>query len=239
MKDLLSITKAAQYLGVSAQTLRRWDNKGTFKATFVSPGGLRLYSISDLEKLSKGLFQIAKEWVSSNKPNQPEDDFYCQTSDRFKTRLDRFALEIAKNPKLTTFAPLVSSVTGEIGNNSFDHNIGNWPDIPGIFFAYDLGKRIVVLADRGRGVLTTLKAVRPNLNSDAQALNVAFTEVVTGRAPENRGNGLKYVKKAVNKGEFDLAFQSGNSELVIKGDGEPFIYEAGAPVQGCLVLLEF
>ena len=38
---LLSISDAASYLGVSQATLRRWDDDGSFKATFRSPGGHR------------------------------------------------------------------------------------------------------------------------------------------------------------------------------------------------------
>lgn len=136
--------------------------------------------------------------------------------------------------------PLVSSAAGEIGNNSFDHNLGNWPDLKGAFFAYDLGKKVVVLADRGRGVLTTLRNTRPELKDDAEALRVAFTEVLTGRAPEHRGNGLKYVKNAVTKFGFGLRFQSGDAVLEIKpGEKNFVIAPADVPFRGCLVLLEF
>ncbi len=82
---------------------------------------------------------------------------------------------------------LLVSVAGEIGNNSFDHNLGLWPDTPGVFFGYDLNKKQIVLADRGVGVLKTLKRVRPGLARDADALEVAFTEVISGRAPERQG----------------------------------------------------
>jgi len=30
-------------------------------------------------------------------------------------------------------AYMAGAIAGEIGNNSFDHNIGNWPDMAGIF----------------------------------------------------------------------------------------------------------
>jgi hypothetical protein len=58
---------------------------------------------------------------------------------------------------------LLTSVAGEIGNNSYDHNLGQWPDIPGIFFAYDLNKKQIALADRGVGILETLRKVKPEL----------------------------------------------------------------------------
>ena len=34
--------------------------------------------------------------------------------------------------------PLIVAVAGEIGNNSFDHNLGKWPDSPGVFFGFDV-----------------------------------------------------------------------------------------------------
>src|SRR5262249_23141349 len=150
-KLLYSIGEAAEYLGVTTQTLRRWHDEGSFRATFVSPGGHRFYSLADLESRTKGLFRIAKEWAESVTPFAPAREFHCPTKDVFKTRLDRLALAMDNSPTLKADGPIVTSVAGEIGNNSFDHNIGNWPDILGAFFAYDLGKRIVVLADRGLG----------------------------------------------------------------------------------------
>lgn len=240
MKKLLTITEAAEYLGISAQTLRRWHNKGSFRASFVGPGGHRLYAPGDLEKLTKGLVQIAREWVSTSTPYPPMEEFYCQTSDVFKARLERMVHEMESSSVLKEISPLVSSIAGEIGNNSFDHNLGNWPDIPGAFFAYDLGKRILVIADRGRGVLQTLRNVRPQLKNDAEALHVAFTEVVTGRAPENRGNGLKYVRKVVSRYGFNLQFQSGNALLAMReNNADPVIQPAEIPVAGCFTILTF
>lgn len=239
-KNLVSIKKAANYLGISETTLRRWHNNGTFNATFVSPGGHRYYSLSDLSRKTKGIFRVAQEWVCAEQPSVPEHDFYCATSDRFKTRHERMAHEMDANPSLQKTASLISSAAGEIGNNSFDHNLGNWPDISGTFFAYDLGKRVIVLADRGVGVLATLRRIRPHLKTDEEALRVAFTEFITGRAPEHRGNGLKYVKDALMKSGADLTFQSGDSVLEIrKGKSEFKIKKADAPIRGSLVLIEY
>src|SRR3989338_6287306 len=157
MKKHLSIGEAAEYLGISEQTLRRWDKDGTLKATYVSAGSHRYYSLTDLEKRAKGLFRMASEWASAAVPFAPVEEFYCPTSEIFKTRLERMAREMEARAALKDIGPLVTAVAGEIGNNSFDHNLGNWPDMMGAFFAYDLGKRKVALADRGRGVLTTIR----------------------------------------------------------------------------------
>lgn len=239
-QKLVSIKDAARYLGVSSATLRRWHNDGTFKATFLSPGGHRHYSFSDLDKKTKGLFRLAQEWAEAEQPFLPEPDFYCSTSDRFKTRLEKMAHEIDAHPSWQKFGSLISSAAGEIGNNSFDHNLGNWPDIAGVFFAYDLGKRTIVLADRGVGVLTTLRLVRPKLKTDADALHTAFTEIVTSRTAEHRGNGLKYVTEALINAGADLVFRSGDAMLEIgRGKSGLKITKTDVAVRGSLSLIEF
>lgn len=239
-KNLISIKNAAEYLGVTQTTLRRWHNNGTFKATFVSPGGHRYYSLADLDKKTKGIFRLAEEWARAEQPYLPEYDFYSATSDVFKARHEKMAYAIDAHPLLRETASLISSAAGEIGNNSFDHNLGNWPDTNGVFFAYDLGKRIIALADRGVGVLATLSRVRPNLKTDKEALDVAFTEIITGRAPEHRGNGLKYVKEAIARAGADLSFQSGDSVLEIRKGKSGFkIKKADIPIRGCLVFIKF
>jgi excisionase family DNA binding protein len=239
MSNMLSISEAAEYLGISEQTLRRWDNDGTFRASLVSSGGHRYYSLADLERMTKGLFQSAKDWAGAESAAEPAGEFYCATSERFKTRLERMALEFTKTPHQDA-GSIVTAIAGEIGNNSFDHNLGNWPDVPGVFFAYDFGKRVVVLADRGRGVLTTLRDVRPSLADDQEALQVAFTEVLTGRAPEHRGNGLKFVREAVAWfGPRRLKFQSGAAVVEIGRGGGFSVSSADPKVHGCLALIDF
>ncbi len=105
--------------------------------------------------------------------------------------------------------PLITLVASEIGDNSFAHNVGNWPDTPGIFFAYDLKKKVIVIADRGRGVKATLRQVRPSIATDTEALNVAFTEIISGRSPEKRGQGLKVVLRVLELHEVGLFYRSG------------------------------
>jgi len=135
---------------------------------------------------------------------------------------------------------LITAITGEIGNNSFDHNLGNWPDIPGIFFSYHLGRREIILADRGQGILTTLKKVRPNLKNHQKALRVAFTENISGRYPEYRGNGLKFVRSVVEKNEIKLQFHTGDAQLKIEKETKKLnIKKSKFFIQGCLALIKF
>jgi len=239
-QNLLSIGEAARYLGVTPTTLRRWHKHGTFVATFISPGKRLYYSFADLRLRTQGLVQSAFEWVSATEPTAPLPEWHCATSDIFKARLERLTHALLQHPTHQAVASLIASAAGEIGNNSYDHNLGNWPDILGTFFAYDLSKRTIVLADRGVGILSTLRRVKPELSDDAAALELAFTKVITGRAPEHRGNGLKYVRHALAQAGAQLDFQSGNARFLLDKSGEEFrIGLAEPPIRGCFAVIRF
>lgn len=239
-QNLIPIGGAAHYLGVTPTTLRRWHKDGTFRATFVSPGKHLYYSLVDLRQKTKGLVQAAFEWASSSEPFEPIAEWYCPTSDVFKARLERMTRELLDHPKHQALAPLIVSAAGEIGNNSYDHNLGNWPDILGTVFVYDLGKRIIVLADRGMGVLTTLRRIQPELGTDELALETAFTKIITGRAPEHRGNGLKYVRRALNQARAKLDFRSGTAKLELAShDQQLRITSADPAIRGCFAVIQF
>ena len=47
--DFVTIQDAARYLGVSTQTLRRWDERGKLKAVRRPASDYRYYKLSDLE----------------------------------------------------------------------------------------------------------------------------------------------------------------------------------------------
>lgn len=239
-----SIGEIADMLGVSIQTLRRWDADKIFVSQHRPIGGHRFYRTSDLNvAIQQGKFDLvkmARAWVIQDSSWQPFDSVYCSTKDVFQVRLQAFERQLASVNGLTNFFPLISSCVGEIGSNSFDHNLGNWPDVPGIFFGVGLQKRQVVLADRGQGILTTLKRVRPTLKHHTAALEVAFTEILTGRSPEHRGNGLKFVRRIVTQNDFFLQFQTGDAVLQLrKGDKKLTITKVRKPIIGCLVLLSF
>ena len=219
MNTEFTIRETANKLAVNQQTLRRWDKSGRFKAKRKQTGKISryYYDENDIENFLSNNFQvllkIAQKWALD--PNPPEIllRFHCPDRSIFKARLSRLEYDLSQNYNLTKIFPLIVAVTGEIGNNSFDHNLGNWPDVPGTFFGYNTNKRKVVLVDRGQGVLKTLRQVRPTLPDHLEALKVAFTEIISGRAPEARGNGLKYVRKVVVDYNFKLFFHSGDAVL--------------------------
>jgi excisionase family DNA binding protein len=239
MKDqLLTIGQAAAYLDVTPMTLRRWDESGKLVAIRKEGGTHRYYLERDLELFGSDLKKLASNWVQeyTDVPGR----YHCTNSSVFLARLTSFEIALMKKPGFEQLFSLIVSVVGEIGNNSFDHNIGKWPDEPGVFFGYDIGKGLVVLADRGIGVLQSLRQVKPALPSHVEALRVAFTEIISGRSPEKRGNGLKYVREVVMSSPIDLFFTSGDAELRLqKPEKQLRITRSSILTRGCYVTLKF
>lgn len=239
-KDLISIGETAEMLGVSIGTLRRWDESGRFPSLRDTPTGNRYYSKKVVETYLNDLLKLATDWISSG--IEISSIYYCDNSSLFQARLQKMQNELIRisNEETKKIAPLIVAVAGEIGNNSFDHNLGQWPDIAGIFFGYDLNKKQIVLADRGQGILQTLKRIRPNLIDDKNALEVAFTEIISGREPEERGNGLKFVKNVVIKNLIGLSFQSGNAQLELRRDNSDLHLKlAQNNYRGCIASITF
>ena len=55
IQDYLRIGEAAEYLGVSPQTLRNWEGKGKLRVYRHPVNGYRLFRKSDLEKVLRKL----------------------------------------------------------------------------------------------------------------------------------------------------------------------------------------
>ena len=236
---LISIGEAAEKLGVSVKTLRRWDAAGNLPSTRSGPKGHRYYKEIDLNLFLRNESALAEQWAMVSVGVIPLNEVYCPTRDVFQARLEKLQ-HLFQGVVSDQARYLLCAVAGEIGNNSYDHNIGNWPDTPGIFFAYDIHKRTIVLADRGLGILATLKRVKPELNTDEEALRVAFTEILSGRSPESRGNGLKFVRKIVSENPISLLFQTGDAELTLAKDTDVLnIRTSSESFRGCLALISF
>lgn len=237
-KDILSIGQAAKLLGVSMQTLRRWDESGKLRAFRSTEGGYRYYRESDIMLSASNLVELARAWAEANAEIPRE--FYCSDTLVFQSRLLKMEQLLQESEKTKENFSLLVAMAGEIGNNSYDHNLGNWPDAPGTFFGYDVAKGIVVLADRGVGVLATLRRVKPTLQGHQDALRTAFTERISGREPERRGNGLKFVQSVIAENDFNLMFQSGDAEVELHAhDPSLHLHHARTFLRGCLVVLRF
>ncbi len=176
-------------------------------------------------------------WAMSGGQQFLLPDSLCATRDIFQARLERSAKSLIELTN-ENLAYLLIAVAGEIGNNAFDHNLGNWRDVMGLNFAFNLSEKEILLADRGQGMLKTIQNVKPDVMDDATALRVAFTETISGRYPEQRGNGLKFVKKIVEENNLYLEFYSGRAVCIIDSNGLK-IDGSRHIIPGTLALIKF
>lgn len=54
-KEVMRIGEVARMLGVSTQSVRRWEKEGRLQSTFRTPGGNRFYKQSEVERFSAQL----------------------------------------------------------------------------------------------------------------------------------------------------------------------------------------
>lgn len=237
--SLIPIGEAAKQLGTSIDTLRRWDASNRLSSIRSGPRGHRFYRQTDIDLFLRNESSLAQQWAIAPVGVLPSSDVYCQTRDIFEARLERLQHTLVDKVSESAVS-LLSAVAGEIGNNSFDHNLGNWPDVMGVYFSYDMRNKNIILADRGQGILATLKHVRPELANASEAMKVAFTETVSGRLPEARGNGLKFVRAVITENPFTLKFQTGDASLIIKeNDKDLSISLSEEYIRGCIAIIGF
>ncbi len=163
------------------------------------------YMIADIPD-----FEPALRWFHSSEAEKAPN--VCETRDLFIARLGHFRQLNLPEEDL----PLVISACGEVGNNSFDHNMGHWKDIPGCWFEIQSTRNRlwVLIADRGQGIYQSLSRVIPKFSDEESAVKKAFEEQLSGRAPEKRGNGLKFVKKIITDGpDKGIACRSGKGSV--------------------------
>ncbi|MDP2709461.1 MAG: hypothetical protein Q8O93_05495 [bacterium] len=191
--------------------------------------------------MDKLLEKMVFGWVKADKNNLPNlNEEYCETRDIFQARLDKMINNLLNQGKISeTDIYVLAAITGEIGNNSFDHNLGGWPDVMGVFFSYgEEGEKLkIILADRGRGLLATLIRVKPELKNDSEALFTAFNERISGRAPEPRGNGLKFVKENIKDRKMHLLFMSGLARAEL--NDKMIIQESKDNIKGSLAVITY
>ena len=156
-------------------------------------------------------------------------EYISKTRDVFDARLYSFTNR-TKNW-------LFGAIIGEIGANTFDHNFSFSSDCPkGVFFDCESSPDFVYLCDFGAGLKTTLSKIIPEIKDDKSAIEVAFTKAVSGRAPELRGNGLKFTVSSIVENNWTLYYHSGNA--VCKADGNGFCFEESEfKHNGCFCIL--
>lgn len=164
------------------------------------------------EEIQKGY-----QWYSSSQVKTSFKEV-CSTRDIFQARLDSMYRELLTQWKNENEIALLSAVVGELGNNCFDHNLGQWQDVSGCWFQYGIQSNMIwtVVSDRGQGVLASLKHVLPSLSDDQSALEIAFQRRISGRGKEKRGNGLKFVRSVINGDLFrGLLYFSGQGKVLL------------------------
>ena len=174
-----------------------------------------------LEAIVAGMLNCFKE----------NDEHFSKTRDVFAARIQSYVLETKKY--------LEAAIIGEIGNNTFDHNFifeNNFPR--GVYCDLSYIQKYTVLADYGKGVRQSLLTVLPSIGSDVEAVEIAFTKRISGRFPEQRGNGLKFVSEAIQQNNWRLYFQSGSGSCSIDRSGMRF-FEKPASLTGCLAVIDF
>ncbi len=237
-KGQVAPKEIVDFIGFSApavfRQLKKLIDEGKIQKTGSPPHVLYHLPMSPKELA----VQPAISWTSSLTPPELEPDDHCQTRDVFQARHGKLPKDLGSVIKEEQLVFLLSAVIGEIGNNSFDHNLGNWPDMPGVFFRIDFKKRVILLADRGQGVLTSLQKVRPNIPNHREAIKIAFTEILSGRMPEHRGNGLKFVRRVIEENKLLLRFYSGSAKCIIQNGKTKFL-DSDKNIKGTVAVIEF
>jgi hypothetical protein len=158
-------------------------------------------------------------------------NYFSMTRDVFTARIQSYVIETNKY--------LEAAIIGEIGSNTFDHNFvfeNNFPR--GVYCNLSYNQKYVVLADFGKGVKKSLSLVQPSIKSDAEAIEIAFTKRISGRSPEQRGNGLKFVSETIQQNNWHLYFQSGTGCCSID-NAEKLFFINNISVLGCLAIINF
>lgn len=144
----------------------------------------------------------------------------CDTRDIFQGRLDTMYRSLISAGRGKQESALLTAVVGEIGNNCFDHNLGQWNDVAGCWFDHGVQDQPiwVLITDRGQGVFSSLRRVQPALKTEQEAVELAFHKRISGRSPEQRGNGLKFVRSVINENASrGLYFASGQGIISFGG----------------------
>ena len=159
------------------------------------------------------------------------EEYFSKTRDIFTARLQSYITETEKY--------LEAAIIGEIGNNTFDHNFGFFSPYPmGAYCNQQYLQKYTILADYGKGIKQSLLSVLPTIESDKEAMEIAFTKRVSGRSPEQRGNGLKFVLQAIQQNNWHFYFQSYSGACSIDKNSILF-YENNPSINGCLAIIDF
>lgn len=143
---------------------------------------------------------------------QADNFFYCSSRDQVHARLAKWMSFFSSQSISDGDSAILTAILGELTNNSFDHNLGQWNGCAGCVVGFEKTPETlnVFIADRGQGIVSSLRRVLDGSVSSNEVLKKAFEERISGRAPEKRGNGLKFVSKhLLENGGFLECFSEG------------------------------
>lgn len=163
---------------------------------------------------------------------------YCQNRGESAARLSKWMTNFKAFGLASDKSAILTAIIGELTNNTFDHNLGHWHDPSGCFVGIVMQSEIirVFIADRGQGIISSLGRSLEGKYPPQEVLRRAFEERISGRAPERRGNGLKFVLHHIkdNRGSLlcysqGAIYSFGKSEGILPISGLPkdfgtFIY---------------
>ncbi|OGC92766.1 hypothetical protein A2876_00200 [Candidatus Amesbacteria bacterium RIFCSPHIGHO2_01_FULL_48_32b] len=163
--------------------------------------------------------------------------YHCNYRDEFNARLEYF-IKMFQNFGLDEDdSRRATSLVGELGNNVFDHNSGNWPkNIVGCLIAgqcYPRRNEIMIsVGDPGIGFLGSLKLAFPELEDDLSAIKKGLSGF-TGRVGERRGNGLRLIQEwTINNFSGKVIIQSGSGQVEVSQKG--LIEQSVPPILGTI-----
>jgi hypothetical protein len=152
------------------------------------------------------------EWYNSGIYTDTINTNWCENRSAFNGRLSSYLNQLKDSFNDECLYLFISSL-GEVGNNCFDHNVGFWQDKAGCLFVRE--KKFAIIADRGQGIRSSLSRVIDFKKEKLKPIELAYNRVVTGRAPEKRGNGLKFVKKSIANCNINLFVLSDSEEFYL------------------------
>lgn len=172
---------------------------------------------------------LAEKVLSKISLIKENEENWASYKDIFEARLQAFNLQ--------TEEWLLGAVIGEIGFNTFDHNFSfSSFEKKGLYCDFEYDLNTILMFDFGCGIKKSLSKVKVDLKSNMEALRIAFTQIISGRAPEQRGNGLKFVLNSVVQNQWDMYFQSGDAYCLIDKSGYSF-GSASQNYNGCFCIL--
>ena len=158
-------------------------------------------------------FFSAQSYLTSGRFTPVENVWFFEDRNQLRGRLPGWYKQMESWTGNENQAALLSSLLGELANNAFDHNLGMWTGPPGCLVGLSIRSKTICVsvADRGQGIISSLRKQLPAGTSPDEVMRIAFEERVSGRAPEQRGNGLKFVRNGVDGRRQRLYCFSGNT----------------------------